>query len=259
MPAMPQGEGIQEGILRGIYKYKAAEGGKAQAQLFGSGAILNEAVRAQQILAEKYKIAADVWSVTSYNELRRDALQVERWNRLHPGEKQRTPYVVTALGKAAGPIIAASDYMKSMPDNLGPVARIAPGVARHRWLWPLRQSRASAPSLRSGCRVDRRINAFQAGPRRRHQGRRCRKGLCGTWIIHRRRGFGPRIVPSATYTKAAWWPFPTMPLLFRLSHDHHRAIEETRQTLVHQGSYFPDAGRNANGLAFSNFAAASPV
>ncbi len=120
MPAMPPGEGIQEGILRGIYKFKAAEGGKAQAQLFGSGAILNEAVRAQQILAEKYKIAADVWSVTSYNELRRDALQVERWNRLHPGEKQKTPYVVTALGKAAGPIIAASDYMKSMPDNLAP-------------------------------------------------------------------------------------------------------------------------------------------
>ena len=75
MPAMPQGEGIQEGILRGIYQFKAAEGGKAQAQLFGSGAILNEVVRAQQILAEKYKIAADVWSVTSYNELRRDALQ----------------------------------------------------------------------------------------------------------------------------------------------------------------------------------------
>ena len=72
MPAMPEGDGIREGILRGMYKFKAAEKGEAQAQLFGSGPILNEAVRAQQILAEKYSIAADVWSVTSYNELRRD-------------------------------------------------------------------------------------------------------------------------------------------------------------------------------------------
>jgi pyruvate dehydrogenase E1 component len=120
MPPMPQGEGVQEGILRGMYKFKAADGGKAQAQLFGSGAILNEAVRAQQILAEKYKIAADVWSVTSYNELRRNALEVERRNRLHPGEKEQTPYVVAALGSSAGPIIAASDYMKSMPDSLAP-------------------------------------------------------------------------------------------------------------------------------------------
>ena len=92
----------------------------AQLQLFGSGPILNEAVKAQQILAEKYNVAADVWSVTSYNELRRDALDTERYNRLHPAEKERAPYVVTALGSAAGPIIAASDYMKSMPDNLSP-------------------------------------------------------------------------------------------------------------------------------------------
>jgi pyruvate dehydrogenase E1 component len=120
MPAMPEGEGVREGILRGIYKYKAAEKGVAQVQLFGSGPILNEAVKAQQILAEKYSIAADVWSVTSYNELRRDALDAERWNRLHPAEKERVPYVITALGKAAGPIVAASDYMKSMPDNLSP-------------------------------------------------------------------------------------------------------------------------------------------
>jgi pyruvate dehydrogenase E1 component len=119
-PAMPEGDGIREGILRGLYKFKAAEKGEAQAQLFGSGPILNEAVRAQQILAEKYNIAADVWSVTSYNELRRDCVETERWNRLHPAEKERTPYIVTALGAAAGPIIAASDYMKSLPDALSP-------------------------------------------------------------------------------------------------------------------------------------------
>jgi len=118
-PAMPEGEGIREGILRGIYKFKASEK-PAQVQLFGSGPILNEAVKAQAILAEKYNIAADVWSVTSYNELRRDCLDVERYNRLHPAEKEKTPYVVQALGKAAGPIIAASDYMKSLPDTLSP-------------------------------------------------------------------------------------------------------------------------------------------
>ena len=118
-PPMPEGEGIREGILRGIYKFKASEK-PAQVQLFGSGPILNEAVKAQAILAEKYNIAADVWSVTSYNELRRDCLDVERYNRLHPAEKEKTPYVVQALGKAAGPIIAASDYMKSLPDTLSP-------------------------------------------------------------------------------------------------------------------------------------------
>jgi pyruvate dehydrogenase E1 component len=125
MPAAEDVEAIREGILRGIYRFKAAPaatGGKnkAQAQLFGSGPILNEVVRAQQILAEKYNVAADVWSVTSYNELRRDCLNVERFNRLHPAEKERVPYVVQALGDAAGPIVAASDYMKSLPDSLAP-------------------------------------------------------------------------------------------------------------------------------------------
>jgi pyruvate dehydrogenase E1 component len=117
MPAMP--EGSAEGILRGIYKLKpAAE--EATAQLFGSGPILNEVLRAQEILGSKYGVNADVWSVTSYTELRRDALAVERWNRLHPAEKERVPYVLSALGEAKGPIIAASDYMKSVPDLLSP-------------------------------------------------------------------------------------------------------------------------------------------
>ena len=92
------------------------------AQLFGSGTILNEALRAQGILAEKYGVAADVWSVTSYNELRRDALAVERWNRLHPAEPPKQPYILSTLqeAKAEGPIIAASDYLKAVPDQLAP-------------------------------------------------------------------------------------------------------------------------------------------
>ncbi len=121
-PAAPENLDTN-GILRGLYKFKAAsqENVKsAQVQLFGSGPILNESVRAQQILAEKYGIAADVWSVTSYNELRRDCLETERWNRLHPGQKQRSPFLLSALGDAKGPIVAASDYMKSLPDALSP-------------------------------------------------------------------------------------------------------------------------------------------
>jgi pyruvate dehydrogenase E1 component len=118
MPEMPQG--AREGILRGIYRVRPAANGKAVAQLFGSGPILNEAIRAQGILADKYGVATDVWSVTSYNELRRDALAVERWNRLHPAQPAKQPYVLSALGEAQGPIIAASDYMKVVPDQLAP-------------------------------------------------------------------------------------------------------------------------------------------
>jgi pyruvate dehydrogenase E1 component len=117
-PAMP--EGIAEGILRGIYRYKQAEGGKPQLHLFGSGPILNEALRAQKILAEKYQVHSDVWSVTSYNELRRDGLEVERWNRLHPADPERKPYLTQALAGADGPIIASTDYMKVVADQIAP-------------------------------------------------------------------------------------------------------------------------------------------
>ncbi len=89
-PAMPEGAGVREGILRGLYLYKASETGASQVTLFGSGSILNEALRAQQILAEKYGIGANVWSVTSYTELRRDAMVTERWNRLHPKSRSKS-------------------------------------------------------------------------------------------------------------------------------------------------------------------------
>ena len=118
MPPMP--EGVTEGILKGIYRFKAAAEGQAKVQLFGSGPILNEALRAQSILAEKYAVAADVWSVTSYNELRRDALSAERWNRLHPAEPARQPYIRQALAGAEGPIVAATDYMKVVADQIAP-------------------------------------------------------------------------------------------------------------------------------------------
>ena len=115
MPAMPSG--ARDGILKGLYRLKAAEGKpkKLRAQLIGSGTILNEVVRAQGLL-ETYGVSADVWSATSYNELYREAHAIERWNMRHPTEKAKTPYVASCLAKTDGVVVAASDYLKSQPD-----------------------------------------------------------------------------------------------------------------------------------------------
>jgi pyruvate dehydrogenase E1 component len=119
MPAMPETAGVREGILKGIYALSSGPAvGKTKVQLWGSGPMLNEALRAQKILAEQYKISADVWSVTSYSELRREALKVERWNRLHPAEPVRKPYIQTVIESIEGPIVAATDYMKIVPDQV---------------------------------------------------------------------------------------------------------------------------------------------
>ncbi len=117
-PAMP--DGVQEGILRGIYRMTPPlqAGRKARVHLFGSGAILNEAVKAQRLLAEHFDMAADVWSVTSYKELYKDAVQVERWNRLHPVEAPRIPYLTRALGDSRGTFVAATDYLKVLPESI---------------------------------------------------------------------------------------------------------------------------------------------
>jgi pyruvate dehydrogenase E1 component len=118
MPVMAQpSEKIKEGILRGMYRFRASENKKSKlrAQLFGSGAILNEVLRAQEILETKYAVAADVWSVTSYKELYVDGNECDRWNRLHPGDKPRVPYLTQQLAKSDGVLVAASDYLKSLP------------------------------------------------------------------------------------------------------------------------------------------------
>jgi pyruvate dehydrogenase E1 component len=114
MPA--SAAGIEEGILAGLYLYRPAARGTKRAQLFGSGVILREALRALEILAERFDVAADVWSVTSYQQLRNEALAVERWNRLHPLETPRVPYVSAALERAPGPVVAVTDYLKAVPD-----------------------------------------------------------------------------------------------------------------------------------------------
>ncbi len=118
MPPMPPGPEIRDGILKGMYKYRASQNKKSKlrAQIFGSGAILREALKAQEILDEKYGVAADVWSVTSYKALYNDGINTERWNLLHPTEKPRVPYVSQCLGDAPGVLIAATDYLKALPN-----------------------------------------------------------------------------------------------------------------------------------------------
>jgi pyruvate dehydrogenase E1 component len=115
-PAKP--DGVDEGILRGLYPLKKSERSEGpRVQLLGSGALLREALRAQQILGE-HGVAADVWSATSYKLLRYDAMACERWNLLHPGETPKVPYVTQVLGKAEGPVVAVTDYMRMVPDQI---------------------------------------------------------------------------------------------------------------------------------------------
>ena len=120
MPPMPEGDGIEDGIIKGMYKFKPSDkpNAKYHAQLFGSGAILNEVLKAQRILEDRYDVAADVWSVTSYKELRREGLEVERWNMLNPTQEPKIPYVSQCLAEAPGVLVAASDYVKALPDSI---------------------------------------------------------------------------------------------------------------------------------------------
>ena len=115
-PALPAG--AEEGILRGMYHLRAGGKGKVRVQLFGSGTILREVLAAADLLQERFDIPADVWSVTSFSELRRDALDVARWNARHPDGERRTSYVERALAGKQGPFVAATDYMKIVSDQI---------------------------------------------------------------------------------------------------------------------------------------------
>lgn len=118
MPKMP--EGCKEGIIKGIYKFrtKESEQGKHRVQLFGSGAIMNCVLKAQEILADQYGVSSDVWSVTSYNELRRDAQECKRWNMFHPTMEPRKSYLETVLEGSEGPFIASSDYVQAHSEQV---------------------------------------------------------------------------------------------------------------------------------------------
>jgi pyruvate dehydrogenase E1 component len=126
MPAMP--DGVEEGILRGLYRYQRSkvtgDSGVKPAQILASGTAMLAALDAQEILADEYGVAADVWSATSYKTLRDEALSTERWNRLHPTDPARTPYVTEVLSDAEGPVVAVTDFMTAVPDG---IARFVPG------------------------------------------------------------------------------------------------------------------------------------
>ncbi len=124
MPPMP--EGVEDGIVRGLYRFREAPSvadGAPRAQIMASGTAMLATLDAQRILADEYGVAVDVWSATSYKMLREEALTTERWNRLHPTEPARTPYVTELLRDSEGPIVAVTDFMKAVPDQ---VARFVP-------------------------------------------------------------------------------------------------------------------------------------
>jgi len=115
-PPMPAG--VEDGILKGMYLLQVGGQGKIRTQLMGSGTILREVIAAAELLEKDFGIPSDIWSVTSFNELRRDALEVERWNQLHPEAEARKCYVEKCFGDRTGPFIAATDYMKIVPDQI---------------------------------------------------------------------------------------------------------------------------------------------
>ncbi|KAA0694897.1 pyruvate dehydrogenase (acetyl-transferring), homodimeric type [Halopseudomonas laoshanensis] len=118
-PPMPKGKDVEEGIMRGMYLLEgASKPGKLHVQLMGSGTILREVREAAKILKEDFDVTSDIWSVTSFNELRRDGLDVERWNRLHPTKKPRQSFVEQSLAKHTGPVIASTDYMKLFAEQI---------------------------------------------------------------------------------------------------------------------------------------------
>jgi len=116
MPAMP--EGAEAGILRGMHR--VAESAEAKVQLLGSGTILREVLAGAELLSEDFGVESDVWSVTSYTELRRDGMEAERYNRLHPMAEARRSFVEQSLGARVGPVVAATDYIRALPDSIRP-------------------------------------------------------------------------------------------------------------------------------------------
>jgi pyruvate dehydrogenase E1 component len=125
-PQMP--EGAEEGILKGLYLFRPAAqipNPRGRVQLLGSGPILRMVLQASEILRDRYQVMADVWSATSYNLLRRDCLETDRWNMLHPDQPKRQSYLSQVLANRPGPFVAASDFMKAVPDQ---IAKWVPGA-----------------------------------------------------------------------------------------------------------------------------------
>ncbi len=171
MPAMPEGDDVRDGILKGLYKFKrdgAKPKAKLRAQLLGSGAILPEVIKAQAMLEEKFGVGADVWSVTSYNELYRDGHAASAGTCCTPARRRSVPYVTHAAGGAPGVYVAASDYLKVLPDALEPVAAAHDHRARHRRVRPQRER---APISATTSRWTRGSSSWRRCRRSRRTGR----------------------------------------------------------------------------------------
>ena len=143
MPPMPAGPEVKDGILKGMYKYRASENKKSKlrAQLFGSGAILREALRAQEILEQRYGVSADVWSVTSYKALYSDGIDTERWNLLHPSGKAESSVYFQMSRAGAGRSGRRDGLYEGASQSRQPVDAPASRGARNRWVWPQREPR----------------------------------------------------------------------------------------------------------------------
>ena len=188
MPAMP--DGAEEGIVRGLYRCRPAAAERThRVQLLASGTAMLAALEAQRLLADDHDVAADVWSATSYQQLRDDALAVERWNRLHPTEPPRRPYVAEAFDEVEGPVVAVTDFVKAVPDQIArwvpqpfvPLGTDGFGLSDARA--PLRRHfEVDAAHVVGGCLA-------RTGPARRRQGRGRRRRHRP--LRHRRRGARP--------------------------------------------------------------------
>ena len=178
-------EGVEEGILRGMYLLREGTGDGARVQLLGSGTILREVIAGAELLESDFGIASDVWSVTSFTELRREGLDVERWNRLHPLEEARVSYVEEVLAGREGPYVAATDYIRALRRPDPAVRARSLCGARHRRLRAQRLSREAAAVLRGRpppCRGD-----GAQGACRRRQDRGVGRAVGDRALRHRRR------------------------------------------------------------------------
>ena len=169
-----------EALLKGMYHYAVAptlEGDRPRAQILASGVAMTAALKAQQMLADEWGVAADVWSVTSWNELRRDARRDRALEPHPPGEERRWPYVTRTLHETPGPVIAVSDYMRAVQDQIAPWVQQHLVLAGHRRFRPRRHPRGRPPLLPGRRRVDRRGDPADAGP-----GRVLRRGAAAAGV-----------------------------------------------------------------------------
>ena len=189
MPAMPKGDDVREGILKGLYRFRATAKPKAKlrAQLLGSGAILPEVIKAQAILEEKYNVGADIWSVTSYNELYRDGHAAERWNLLHPGETAEGAVRHAEAGRSAGRLRGGVGLHEGAARHDQPLAAAPDCLAGHRRLRPQRSARRPAQPLRGGRAVRRGGDVVGAGAGTARSTRRSCRRPSRIWGLTRRR------------------------------------------------------------------------